>query len=112
MIKDMDEIFDFLKSGKGRDSSFPYQFIAMKDDRLLQCGSGCDFDDELTMLMLYIESIRETFRRHGDKIGLSHCADRKDIWMGFLAALYLSEEAKDISCSNAETECTSMRRPK
>lgn len=109
MIKDMDEIFDFLKSGKGSNSSFPYKFIAMKDDRLLQCGSGCDFDDEMTMLIHHIESTREIFRRHGDRIGFSHCADRKDLWMGFLAALYLSE---DISCSNAETECTSMRRPK
>lgn len=111
MIKDMDEIFDFLKSGKGSNSSFPYKFIAMKDDKLLQCGSGCDFYDELYFLIKHIENCREVFRRHGDRIGFSHHADRKDLWMGFLAALYLSEETKNISCSDVETECTSMLRP-
>lgn len=112
MIKDMDEIFDFLANGKGSDSSFPYKFIAMKDDKLLQCGSGCTFDDELHILIQHIESSREIFRRHGDRIGFSHCADSKGLWMGFLASLYLSEKIKNISCSNAKTECTSMRRPK
>ena len=112
MIKDMDEIFDFLANEKGSDSSFPYHFIAMKDGKLLQCGSGCNFDDELNILIQHIESSREVFRRHGDRIGFSHCADRKDLWMGFLASLYCSEKCKDFDCSNAKTECTSIRRPK
>lgn len=66
----------------------------------MQTGGGSTFNDELYMMLVHIESLREIFKRHGDEIGFKLDINNKEVWMGFLATLYLGA---DVDASNAKT---------
>lgn len=96
----MNDIFEFMRQEGSKNSNFPWHFIAIKDDTLVQTGGGSTFDDELYMMLIHIESLREIFKRHGDEIGFKLDVNSKKVWMGFLASLYLDV---DVDASHSKT---------